>query len=51
MIAGAISEHFDKAGELLPFFTRLIYSIPGVYGVSLQPGLHGVALVKGGRSS
>ena len=39
MIAGAISDHFDKAGELLPFFTRLIYSIPGMYGVSLQPGV------------
>jgi HAE1 family hydrophobic/amphiphilic exporter-1 len=34
MIAGAISEDFDKAGELLPFFTRLISSIPGMYGVS-----------------
>ncbi len=39
MIAGAISDHFDRAGELLPFFTRLIYSIPGMYGVSLQPGV------------
>ncbi len=39
MIAGAISDHFDQAGQLLPFFTRLIYSIPGMYGVSLQPGV------------
>lgn len=39
MIAGAISEHWDRAGDLLPFFTRLIYSIPGMYGVSLQPGV------------
>jgi HAE1 family hydrophobic/amphiphilic exporter-1 len=39
MIAGAISEHWDRAGDLLPFFTRLIYSIPGMYGVSLQPGI------------
>lgn len=39
MITGAISDHFDRAGELLPFFTRLIYSIPGMYGVSLQPGV------------
>ncbi len=39
MIAGAISEHWDRASELLPFFTRLIYSIPGMYGVSLQPGV------------
>ncbi|HKJ05011.1 MAG TPA: efflux RND transporter permease subunit, partial [Geopsychrobacteraceae bacterium] len=39
MIAGAISEHWDRASDLLPFFTRLIYSIPGMYGVSLQPGV------------
>ncbi|MDT8418877.1 MAG: efflux RND transporter permease subunit [Desulfuromonadales bacterium] len=39
MIAGAISDHWDRAGDLLPFFTRLIYSIPGMYGVSLQPGV------------
>ena len=47
MIAGAISEHFDKAGELLPFFTRLIYSIPGMYGVSLQPGVFESGLGEG----
>ncbi|NOQ52290.1 MAG: MMPL family transporter [Desulfuromonadaceae bacterium] len=39
MIAGAIGEHWDRAGELLPFFNRMIYSIPGMYGVSLQPGV------------
>ena len=47
MIAGAISEHPDKAGELLPFFTRLIYSIPGMYGVSLQPGVFESGLGEG----
>jgi HAE1 family hydrophobic/amphiphilic exporter-1 len=47
MIAGAISEHFDRAGELLPFFTRLIYSIPGMYGVSLQPGVFESGLGEG----
>ncbi len=47
MIAGAISEHWDRAGELLPFFTRLIYSIPGMYGVSLQPGVFESGLGEG----
>lgn len=39
MIAGAISEHWDRASELLPFFNRMIYSIPGMYGISIQPGV------------
>ncbi len=47
MIAGAISEHWGRAGELLPFFTRLIYSIPGMYGVSLQPGVFESGLGEG----
>ncbi len=47
MIAGAISEHWDRAGDLLPFFTRLIYSIPGMYGVSLQPGVFESGLGEG----
>ena len=47
MIAGAISEHFDRASDLLPFFTRLIYSIPGMYGVSLQPGVFESGLGEG----
>jgi len=47
MIVGAIGEHFDKAGELLPFFTRLIYSIPGMFGVSLQPGVFESGLGEG----
>jgi HAE1 family hydrophobic/amphiphilic exporter-1 len=47
MIAGAISEHWDRAGELLPFFTGLIYSIPGMYGVSLQPGVFESGLGEG----
>lgn len=47
MIAGAIGEHWDRAGELLPFFTRLIYSIPGMYGVSLQPGVFETGLGEG----
>ncbi|PKH06071.1 efflux RND transporter permease subunit [Moritella sp. Urea-trap-13] len=39
IISGAISEHWERASELLPFFTELIYSLPGMYGVSLQPGV------------
>jgi HAE1 family hydrophobic/amphiphilic exporter-1 len=39
MISGAISEHWDRAAELLPFYNRMIYSIPGMYGISLQPGV------------
>ncbi|MDX2494526.1 MAG: efflux RND transporter permease subunit [Desulfuromusa sp.] len=39
MISGAISEHWDRAAELLPFYNQMIYSIPGMYGVSLQPGV------------
>ncbi len=39
MIFGAVSEHWDRAGELLPFFNKMIYSIPGMYGISIQPGV------------
>lgn len=47
MIAGAIGEHWDRAGELLPFFNRMIYSIPGMYGVSLQPGVFEAGIGEG----
>ncbi|QFI37297.1 efflux RND transporter permease subunit [Moritella marina ATCC 15381] len=47
IISGAISEHWDRASELLPFFTELIYSIPGMYGVSLQPGVFESGLGEG----
>ncbi|MCJ8351252.1 efflux RND transporter permease subunit [Moritella sp.] len=47
MISGAISEKWDRARELLPFFTELIYSIPGMYGVSLQPGVFESGLGEG----
>jgi HAE1 family hydrophobic/amphiphilic exporter-1 len=39
MIVGAIAEEWDRARELLPLFNRMIYTIPGMYGVSLQPGV------------
>jgi len=39
MIVGGMAEEWDRARELLPLFNRMIYSLPGMYGVSLQPGV------------
>ncbi len=39
MIVGAIAEEWDRARELLPLFNRMIHNTPGMYGVSLQPGV------------
>jgi HAE1 family hydrophobic/amphiphilic exporter-1 len=39
MISGAISTQWDRARELLPFFKNLIFSVPGMVGVSMQPGI------------
>jgi len=47
MIVGAIAEEWDRARELLPFFNRMIYSIPGMYGVSIQPGVFQSSLGRG----
>jgi HAE1 family hydrophobic/amphiphilic exporter-1 len=38
-IAGAISMHMQRAGELVPLFMRNINSIPGMFGVSMQAGI------------
>jgi HAE1 family hydrophobic/amphiphilic exporter-1 len=38
-IAGATSMHIDRAGELIPLFMQNIYSIPGMFGVSMQAGI------------
>ena len=38
-IVGALSTDWDRAAELRPIFFRMIYSIPGMYGVSIQPGI------------
>jgi len=38
-IAGAISMHMHRAGELVPLFMRNINSIPGMFGVSMQAGI------------
>ncbi|MBN1829243.1 MAG: efflux RND transporter permease subunit [Deltaproteobacteria bacterium] len=39
MLLGAMSIHEDRAGELIPLFSRLITGIPGMFGVSFQAGL------------
>lgn len=39
MLAGAISTHEQRAGELVPLFTRIIHTIPGMFGVSLQAAI------------
>lgn len=38
-IAGATSTRINRAGELVPLFMKHIYSIPGMYGVSMQVGI------------
>ncbi len=44
---GAISTHEQRAGELTPFFTRLINSIPGMFGVSVQSSVFESGLGEG----
>ena len=36
---GAISAHETEARDMIPLFTRIIQSIPGVFGVSIQAGI------------
>ncbi|RJP79875.1 MAG: efflux RND transporter permease subunit [Desulfobacteraceae bacterium] len=36
---GAISSHETRAREMIPLFTRIINSIPGIFGVSMQAGI------------
>lgn len=38
-IFGATSMHEDRARELIPLFTPIINSLPGIFGVSLQSGV------------
>lgn len=44
---GAVSEHETRAGELIPLFTRIIHSLPGVFGVSMQAGIFEYGLGQG----
>ncbi|MGD2270316.1 MAG: efflux RND transporter permease subunit [Desulfobacterales bacterium] len=39
MLFGAISQHEQRAAELLPLFRETIRAIPGMFGVSLQAGI------------
>jgi len=39
MFCGAISTNDERAGDLVPLFSRIINSIPGVFGVSSQGGI------------
>ncbi|MGD9262676.1 MAG: efflux RND transporter permease subunit, partial [Desulfobacterales bacterium] len=47
MLFGATSRHEQRAGELIPLFMRTIYSIPGMYGISLQAGVFQTSLGRG----
>jgi HAE1 family hydrophobic/amphiphilic exporter-1 len=47
MLSGAISTHEQRAGELLPLFNRLIFSNPGMFGVSMQAGIFQTRLGRG----
>jgi HAE1 family hydrophobic/amphiphilic exporter-1 len=47
MLFGAISRHEQRAGELLPLFTQMIHSIPGMFGVSTQAGIFQTRLGRG----
>lgn len=38
-IFGAISEHETEARNMIPLFTKIINSIPGIFGASLQAGI------------
>ena len=47
MLFGVISIHEQRAGELIPLMMRAIYSIPGMYGISLQAGVFQTSLGRG----
>ena len=47
MLFGTISIHEQRAGELIPLMMRTIYSIPGMYGISLQAGVFQTSLGRG----
>ena len=47
MLFGAISTDEQRAGELIPLFMGTIFSIPGMYGVSIQAGVFQTGLGRG----
>jgi len=46
-IFGGISEHETRAKEMMPLFTRIMNSIPGFFGVSIQAGIFESGIGKG----
>ncbi len=44
---GGISTHETRAAEMMPLFTRIMRSIPGVFGVSIQAGIFESGIGKG----
>ena len=49
MLTGAMSMNEKRGGELIPFFSRIINSIPGIFGISTQVGIFQTRL-GGGRT-
>ncbi len=47
MLFGAISTHEQRAGELIPLFSRMIFGIPGMFGISTQAGIFQTSLGRG----
>jgi HAE1 family hydrophobic/amphiphilic exporter-1 len=47
MLFGATSTHEQRAGELLSLFRRTIFSIPAMFGVSIQAGVFQTSLGRG----
>ncbi len=44
---GGISTHETRGAEMMPLFTRIMRSIPGVFGVSIQAGIFESGIGKG----
>ncbi len=44
---GGISAHDTRASEMMPLFTRIMNSIPGFFGVSLQVGIFQMGIGEG----
>jgi HAE1 family hydrophobic/amphiphilic exporter-1 len=47
MLFGVMSSQEQRARELIPLMMRTIYSIPGMYGISLQVGVFQTSLGRG----
>ena len=39
MLVGAMSIYWDRAKELLPLFRNMVFSVPGMFGISMQAGI------------